>query len=184
MWLSFGGKYGHRMGFCGNMDALAWANDPLPELEKTVLRKLNAAKGGGYIFQSDHSVPSNVSAERYEFVLNTVRKNGDYPLSLGEWDIPDMKWRTGVTSRERVLAAIQHKESDRVPVDLGGTPSSGISAIAYGRLCRHLEAPQGRGKTRIYDVVQELAQPEDWILDRFGIDVLDIGRSFNTEEAD
>jgi len=89
-----------------------------------------------------------------------------------------------VTSRERVLAAIQHKESDRVPVDLGGTPSSGISAIAYGRLCRLLEAPQGRGKTRIYDVVQELAQPEDWIIDRFGIDVLDIGRSFNTAEAD
>jgi len=84
-------KYGHKMGFCGNMDALAWANDPLPELEKAVLRKLNAAKGGGYIFQSDHSVPSNVSAERYEFVIDVVRKNGNYPLSLGEFDIPDMK---------------------------------------------------------------------------------------------
>lgn len=83
-------KYGHKMGFCGNMDALAWANDPLPELERAVLRKLNAAKGGGYIFQSDHSVPSNVSAERYEFVINVVRKNGNYPLSLGEFDIPDM----------------------------------------------------------------------------------------------
>jgi len=84
-------KYGHKMGFCGNMDALAWANDPLPELERAVLRKLNAAKGGGYIFQSDHSVPSNVSAERYEFVIDVVRKNGNYPLSLGEFDIPDMK---------------------------------------------------------------------------------------------
>ena len=39
-----------------------------------------------------------------------------------------------MTSRERVLAAIAHKEPDRVPVDMGATPSSGISAIAYSNL--------------------------------------------------
>ena len=64
---------------------------PLPELEAQVMRKLNAAKGGGYIVQSDHSVPSNCSAERYEFVLNLVRKHGKYPLQLGAYDIPDVK---------------------------------------------------------------------------------------------
>jgi len=83
-------EYGHRMGFCGNIDALAWANDPLPELEAQVMRKMNAAKGGGFIVQSDHSVPSNVSAERYEFVLNLVRKHGEYPLDLGTYDIPEL----------------------------------------------------------------------------------------------
>jgi hypothetical protein len=83
-------QYGHAMGFCGNIDALAWANDSLSELEVQVMRKLNAAKGGGYLIQSDHSVPSNVSAERYEFVLNLLRKNGAYPLSLGEWDDPSI----------------------------------------------------------------------------------------------
>jgi hypothetical protein len=83
-------KYGHRMGFCGNMDVMAWAQAPLPELRAAVLRKLNAAKGGGYIFQSDHSVPGNISAERYEFVLNLVRAHGNYPLSLGEFDLPDL----------------------------------------------------------------------------------------------
>ena len=41
--------------------------------------------------QSDHSVPSNCSAERYEFVLNLVRKHGKYPLQLGAYDIPDVK---------------------------------------------------------------------------------------------
>ena len=81
-------KYGHRMGFCGNMDVLAWANAPLEALRKQVLRKLNAAKGGGYIFQSDHSVPSNISAERYEYVVGLVRTYGSYPLALGEFDIP------------------------------------------------------------------------------------------------
>jgi hypothetical protein len=39
-----------------------------------------------------------------------------------------------MTSRERVLAAIGHTEPDGVPVDLGATPSSGISAIAYDNI--------------------------------------------------
>ncbi len=86
-----------------------------------------------------------------------------------------------MTSRERILAAIGHREPDRVPVDLGATPSSGISAIAYGNLKNHLGLTQGH--TRVYDVVQQLAQPEDFILDRFGVDVVDIGRTFNMEDA-
>lgn len=87
-----------------------------------------------------------------------------------------------MTSRERVLAAIQHKEPDKVPVDMGATPSSGISAIAYGRLADYLGLESSR--TRIYDVVQELAQPEEEILRRFGIDVVDIGRAFNGGDED
>ncbi len=87
-----------------------------------------------------------------------------------------------MTSRERILAAIEHREPDRVPVDLGATPSSGISAIAYGRLNRHLGRPGAR--TRVYDVVQQLAQPDHAILDWFGIDAVDVGRAFNTEDSD
>jgi uroporphyrinogen decarboxylase len=45
---------------------------------------------------------------------------------------------TGLTSRERVLAAINHKEPDRVAVDFGGHRSSGIMAIAYARLKKYL----------------------------------------------
>jgi uroporphyrinogen decarboxylase len=83
-------RYGHRIGFCGNMDVQAWADAPKEELKKIVLTKLNAAKGGGYIFQSDHSVPSNVSGERYDFVVRLVRERGKYPLDLGEWDLDDV----------------------------------------------------------------------------------------------
>ncbi len=64
----------------------------------------------------------------------------------------------GMTSRERVLASIAHQEPDRVPVDLGAMPSSGISAIAYRRLLTHLGLA---GHTCVYDVVQQLAQPEE-----------------------
>jgi uroporphyrinogen decarboxylase len=87
-----------------------------------------------------------------------------------------------MTSRQRILDSIAHKEPDRVPIDLGATPSSGISAIAYNRLKTHLGMTGG--PTRVYDVVQQLAQPEDCILDRYGIDVLDIGRTFNTSDDD
>ncbi len=83
-------KYGHRIGFCGNMNVMEWAGCTKEELKPIVLRKLNAAKGGGMIFQSDHSIPSNISAENYEYVVNLVREYGQYPLQLGEYDIPDL----------------------------------------------------------------------------------------------
>jgi uroporphyrinogen decarboxylase len=86
------------------------------------------------------------------------------------------------TSRERILAAINHQTPDRVPIDLGATPSSGISAIAYSNLMTYI----GREDlpVQIYDVVQQLAQPDMTILDRFGADVLDIGRTFNAQPSD
>jgi uroporphyrinogen decarboxylase len=80
-------RYGHRIGFCGNMDVKVWAKASLEELKEVVLTKLNAAKGGGFIFQSDHSVPSNISGKNYDYVVNLVRQHGIYPLDLGEYDI-------------------------------------------------------------------------------------------------
>jgi len=82
--------YGHKMGFCGNMDVMKWADLPLDELKAYVLRKLNAGKGGGFIFQSDHSVPHSISGERYDYVVKLVREYGKYPLNLGEFDIADI----------------------------------------------------------------------------------------------
>lgn len=87
-----------------------------------------------------------------------------------------------MTSRECVLATIAHKAPDRVPIDLGSTPSSGISATAYERVRKF--SGRGDGATLVYDVVQQLAQPEDWALDAFKVDVVDLGRSFNTAESD
>jgi hypothetical protein len=84
-------RFGHEIGFCGNLDVMVWADGTLDELKNMVLTKMNAAKGGGYIVQSDHSVPSNVSGARYEYVVNLVRQYGKYPLQLGEYDLPDVK---------------------------------------------------------------------------------------------
>ncbi len=87
-----------------------------------------------------------------------------------------------MTSRERILAAINHQTPDKIPVDLGATPSSGISAIAYSNLVKHIEMPEL--PVQIYDVVQQLAQPDMKVLDKFGVDVLDIGREFNENASD
>ena len=87
-----------------------------------------------------------------------------------------------MTKRERVLRAIQHKEPDRVPVDLAAMRSTGITAVAYSRLKEHLGIRYGH--TYVYDVVQQLAQPEQAILDYVESDVVDLGRVFLTEAAD
>lgn len=90
--------------------------------------------------------------------------------------------KSKMSSRERVLATINHEEPDKIPIDLGSTPSSGISAIGYHKLKKYLG--MNKGHTRIYDVVQQLAQPEDEIIEYFKIDVLDIGRAWNTKDED
>jgi uroporphyrinogen decarboxylase len=82
---------------------------------------------------------------------------------------------TGITSRERVLAALRHQEADRVPIDLGAMRSSGIHAIAYNRLKAHLGMIGGQ--TVLYDIMQQLAQPEPAIVDRFSLDVLPLPRA-------
>ena len=87
-----------------------------------------------------------------------------------------------MNSREKVLAAINHREPDQVPVDLGSNPSSGISAIAYYNLLKYMNLDHL--PVQVYDVVQQLAQPHDQLIDALGIDVLDIGRSFNEKPGD
>ncbi len=87
-----------------------------------------------------------------------------------------------MTSRERVLAALNHVEPDRIPVDLGGHRSSGISAIAYHRLRKHLGLPEKA--VRVYDMVQQLAIIDEDVLDLFGVDVIEMGRGFLLDDKD
>ncbi len=81
-------RMGHRLAFVGNHDVEIWAHGDRQQLKACTLRKLNAAKGGGCIFGADHSVPSNVSGETYDYLIGLVREYGNYPLQLGDADIP------------------------------------------------------------------------------------------------
>lgn len=87
-----------------------------------------------------------------------------------------------MTSRERVMASINHREPDKLAMDLGSNVSAGISGMAYGNLKKYLGMNEGH--VRIYDVVQQVAQPEIEILDLIGADVLDVGRVFNEKDSD
>lgn len=82
-------QYGHRLGICGNSDIRVWERGDHDEIKAEVLRKLNAARGGGYIFQSDHSVASDVSGHTYDFIVKLVREYGNYPLELGEYELEE-----------------------------------------------------------------------------------------------
>ncbi|MBV7273954.1 methyltransferase [Clostridium sp. PL3] len=87
-----------------------------------------------------------------------------------------------MNSRERVLSSLNHREPDGLAVDLGSNPSSGISAIAHSRLVNKLELKNR--KTKVFDVVQQVAQPEMELVDALNLDVLDIGRVFNVNDTD
>ena len=81
-------RYGQAIGFCGNSNIQVWESGDRAAIRREVLRKLNAGKGGGYIFQSDHSVSSAVSGHTYDYIIQLVRQYGNYPLQLGEFDEP------------------------------------------------------------------------------------------------
>jgi uroporphyrinogen decarboxylase len=69
--------------------------------------------------------------------------------------------------------ALNHEAPDRVPVDLGASRITGISAIAYRRLLQHLGLPE---EVRVYDIKQQLADPSPAVLARLGADVLSLHR--------
>jgi uroporphyrinogen decarboxylase len=75
-----------------------------------------------------------------------------------------------------------HVETDPVPIDFGGHRSSGISAIAYPRLRAYLGLEPRT--VRVYDIVQQLAVIDDDVLDRFGVDVVELGRGFALDSRD
>lgn len=83
-------RYGHQIGFCGNSNVQVWESGDRNAIRREVLRKLNAARGGGYIFQSDHSVTSSVSGPTYDYIVQLVREYGRYPIVLpADADRPD-----------------------------------------------------------------------------------------------
>lgn len=73
------------------------------------------------------------------------------------------------TSYERVLAALRHQESDRVPFDLGSTVLTGMNIHTYKNLRKYL----GLSETNIeiYDTTQQLARIDQDVLDILKVDV-------------
>jgi uroporphyrinogen decarboxylase len=73
-----------------------------------------------------------------------------------------------LSHRDRVLTVLNHETPDRPPVDLGGSPASGINLTAYQRLKAHLGLP---GPIRVQSERSLLAWPDEAILERFDVDL-------------
>ncbi len=74
-----------------------------------------------------------------------------------------------MNSRERVLAALNHREPDRVPRDLGSTIATGIHPDAYRALKRHLGLDDD---WQYLSAHAQLARVEPPVVERLGIDLL------------
>ncbi len=74
-----------------------------------------------------------------------------------------------MNSRERLLVALNHREPDRIPFDLGSTQVTGIHVIAYRHLRAYLGLPPV--EPQMCDVIQQLALPDDDVIERLGMDV-------------
>ena len=73
-------EYGGKLCFVGNFDVRELESGDRDRIKRETLYKLQCAKGGGWICQSDHSVSSGVSPESYEYMVSLVRSYGKYPL--------------------------------------------------------------------------------------------------------
>jgi len=77
--------------------------------------------------------------------------------------------------------SLNHQEPDHVPIDFSGHRSSGIAAMAYPHLRAALDLPPR--PVRVYDPIQQLAIVDEDVLDRLGVDVIEMGRAFALEDS-
>jgi len=74
-----------------------------------------------------------------------------------------------MTPKQRVLKALNHEETDRVPIDLGSTNVTSINADAYRRLCSYLGVTLSEDIT-IVERAQQIVTPEEGVLKVLNID--------------
>jgi len=72
-------------------------------------------------------------------------------------------------ARDRLLTALQHREPDHVPFDLGSNQVTGISVVAYRNLRAHLGLRPV--EPALCDAIQQLALPGEDVLTLLQADV-------------
>jgi uroporphyrinogen decarboxylase len=70
-------QYGSKLLFHGGVNAVLW--DDRPAIEAEMRRVIPAMKKeGGYIFASDHSIPSSVSLQDFKGIIELIKELGKY----------------------------------------------------------------------------------------------------------
>lgn len=86
-----------------------------------------------------------------------------------------------MNSRERIQLALDHKEADRIPVDLGATVMTSLHKVAYRNLRRHMQLPEV--DIRLADTVQQLVYVDKDVRDLFHVDVQGVNPRPSTVSA-
>ncbi len=69
-------NYGNRLAFYGNLDIIQLAASE-EAARKEIQSKLSAfGKEGGYVAHSDHSIPPEISFDRYKTIIDSIRRFG------------------------------------------------------------------------------------------------------------
>ena len=82
-----------------------------------------------------------------------------------------------MTSKERVLTTLNHQQPDRVAVDFGATPVTGIHVLAIENLRRHFGMELK--PIRVLEPYQMLGEIDDELMEILGVDVIGLSPSDN-----
>ncbi|MCG8618458.1 MAG: hypothetical protein MI802_19745 [Desulfobacterales bacterium] len=78
-----------------------------------------------------------------------------------------------MTPKQRVMAAVNHEEPDRVPLDVGASAVTSIHYMAYNDLVSHLglnDLVRGRNRVKFMDLVQGVVQVDEAFARKFSVD--------------
>lgn len=84
-----------------------------------------------------------------------------------------------VSSRERLEAALSHRESDRIPLDLGATAISGIHVSSLYQLRQALHLDRPGTPVRVWEPFQMLGEVTPDLLDALGVDAVRVSLPTN-----
>ncbi len=80
-----------------------------------------------------------------------------------------------MNSRERVNAALAHREGDRIPLDLGGCGQTGMHATTVYALRQALKLDPPSTPVKVIEPYQMLGEIAPDLQDRLGVDVVGLG---------
>ncbi len=82
-----------------------------------------------------------------------------------------------MTSKERTLKALAHKSPDRIPIDFGATPVTGIHVLAIERLREHFGFE--KRPVRVIEPYQMLGEIDPELMDALQIDIIGLSPKNN-----
>lgn len=84
-----------------------------------------------------------------------------------------------MNSRERIQLAINHEEPDRVPLDLGATPTTGMHVSSVYLLRQALKLDPPETPVKVIEPYQMMGEIQPDLMDALGVDAISLWRRNN-----